>query len=92
MSILSVIVGSAVVLSVAFGPYRVEDGSNCVPASKQILLGQHFSAIAASGPILGAIWFGWGLGLAWRLLVRSVHGGETVCRGVGRIWHDTGAE
>ena len=50
----------------------MEDGSNYVPASKQMLLGQHFSAIAAAGPIngpiLAAIWFGWGPALFWCLL------------------------
>ena len=39
------------------------DGVDFVPAKKEFLLGQHFSAIAAAGPILGPIlaglYFGW---------------------------------
>jgi carbon starvation protein len=42
---------------------RVNDGIDFVPAEKKFLLGQHFSAIAAAGPIVGpvlaAVWFGW---------------------------------
>ena len=92
MSVLSIIIGSTVVLLVAYFTYgsflakkvfalddkvvtpavEMEDGSNFVPASKQMLLGQHFSAIAAAGPIngpiLAAIWFGWGPALFWCLL------------------------
>src|SRR3989344_4443983 len=39
------------------------DGADFGPAEKKFLLGQHFSAIAAAGPIVGPIlaglWFGW---------------------------------
>lgn len=42
---------------------EVNDGVDFVPAKKGFLLGQHFSAIAAAGPIVGPIlaglWFGW---------------------------------
>src|SRR3989338_4073072 len=45
------------------------DGVDFVPAKKQFLLGQHFSAIAAAGPIVGPIlaglWFGWLPALLW---------------------------
>ncbi len=42
---------------------EVNDGVDYVPTSKWFLLSQHFSAIAAAGPIVGpilaAVWFGW---------------------------------
>lgn len=42
---------------------EINDGVDFVPAKKGFLLGQHFSAIAAAGPIVGPIlaglWFGW---------------------------------
>lgn len=45
------------------------DGLDYVPTSKGFLLGQHFSAIAAAGPIVGPIlaglWFGWLPVLLW---------------------------
>lgn len=48
---------------------RLNDGVDFVPAEKTFLLGQHFSAIAAAGPIVGPIlaglWFGWLPVLAW---------------------------
>src|SRR3989344_2948296 len=47
----------------------VNDGIDFVPAKKEFLLGQHFSAIAAAGPtvgpILAALWFGWLPVLLW---------------------------
>ena len=47
----------------------VNDGVDYVPTPKFLLLGQHFSAITAAGPIVGpilaGIWFGWGPALAW---------------------------
>jgi carbon starvation protein len=43
--------------------HEINDGLDYVPAKAPLLLGQHFSAIAAAGPIVGpvlaAIWFGW---------------------------------
>jgi len=45
------------------------DGVDYVPAKAPFLLGQHFSAIAAAGPIVGPIlaglWFGWLPALLW---------------------------
>lgn len=42
---------------------EINDGVDFIPAKKGFLLGQHFSAIAAAGPIVGpilaALWFGW---------------------------------
>jgi len=47
----------------------VNDGVDFAPARAPFLLGQHFSAIAAAGPIvgpiLGALWFGWLPALLW---------------------------
>jgi carbon starvation protein len=43
--------------------HEINDGLDYVPARAPLLLGQHFSAIAAAGPIVGpilaAMWFGW---------------------------------
>ena len=51
---------------------RVNDGQDYVPAKAPLLLGQHFSAIAAAGPIvgpiLGALAFGWLPTLLWIVL------------------------
>ncbi len=48
---------------------EVNDGVDFVPAQKGFLLGQHFSAIAAAGPIVGPIlaglWFGWAPVFLW---------------------------
>ncbi len=48
---------------------EINDGLDFVPAGKKFLLGQHFSAIAAAGPIVGPIlaglWFGWLPVLIW---------------------------
>src|SRR5262245_27091533 len=45
------------------------DGEDFVPTRPALLLGQHFSAIAAVGPIAGPILagaqYGWALGLVW---------------------------
>lgn len=50
----------------------VNDGVDFVPAKKRFLLGQHFSAIAAAGPIVGPILaglsYGWLPTLAWIVL------------------------
>src|SRR3989338_11109966 len=47
----------------------LNDGVDYVPAKAPFLLGQHFSAIAAAGPIvgpiLGGLWFGWLPALLW---------------------------
>ncbi|MDD5254692.1 MAG: carbon starvation CstA family protein, partial [Candidatus Omnitrophica bacterium] len=48
---------------------QINDGHDYVPAKPALLLGQHFSAIAAAGPIVGPIlaclWFGWAPALLW---------------------------
>jgi carbon starvation protein len=55
------------------------DGRDFIPTSPGYLLGQHFSAIAAAGPILGPIlaglMFGWAPGLIWILLGAILVGG-----------------
>ncbi|OQA58371.1 MAG: Carbon starvation protein A [Candidatus Omnitrophica bacterium ADurb.Bin277] len=55
------------------------DDVDYVPAGKWYLLGQHFSAIAAAGPIVGPIlaglWFGWLPTLLWILLGGILIGG-----------------
>ncbi len=49
--------------------HKVNDGVDFVPTPPGFLLGQHFSAIAAAGPIVGpilaALWFGWLPVLIW---------------------------
>ena len=51
---------------------EMEDGVDYVPAKKGMLLGQHFSAIAAAGPIngpiLAAVIYGWAPALLWVIL------------------------
>ncbi len=51
---------------------EINDGVDYVPTPKGFLLGQHFSAIAAAGPIVGpvlaGVWFGWGPVLLWVIL------------------------
>jgi len=48
---------------------QINDGVDYVPAKPALLLGQHFSAIAAAGPIVGpilaGIWFGWVPAILW---------------------------
>jgi carbon starvation protein len=59
----------------------VNDGIDFVPTRKTFLLGQHFSAIAAAGPIVGpilaAVWFGWLPVMIWivagAVLIGAVH-------------------
>jgi len=57
----------------------INDGQDYVPASAGLLLGQHFSAIAAAGPIVGpvlaGIWFGWLPALLWIVLGSIFIGG-----------------
>jgi carbon starvation protein len=49
--------------------HKMNDGVDYVPAKASLLLGQHFSAIAAAGPIVGpilaGIWFGWLPAILW---------------------------
>ncbi|MCA9098725.1 MAG: carbon starvation protein A, partial [Planctomycetaceae bacterium] len=54
---------------------ELRDDVDYVPIEPKFLLGQHFSAIAAAGPIVGPIlagvMFGWAPALAW-ILIGSV--------------------
>ncbi len=58
---------------------ELEDGLDYVPTEPRFLLGQHFSAIAAAGPITGpilaGIQFGWVPTLIWILLGSIFIGG-----------------
>jgi len=58
---------------------RINDGMDYVPAKPALLFGQHFSAIAAAGPIVGPIlaclWFGWMPALLWIVLGSIFIGG-----------------
>ena len=58
---------------------EMEDGKDYVPAKKGMLLGQHFSAIAAAGPIngpiLAATLFGWVPALIWVIIGSIFIGG-----------------
>ena len=58
---------------------EMSDGLDYVPAKKGMLLGQHFSAIAAAGPIngpiLAGIMFGWLPALIWVLIGSVFIGG-----------------
>jgi carbon starvation protein len=58
---------------------EINDGVDYVPARASMLLGQHFSAIAAAGPIVGPIlaglWFGWLPAALWIVLGAIFIGG-----------------
>jgi carbon starvation protein len=58
---------------------EINDGIDYVPARASLLLGQHFSAISAAGPIVGpilaGIWFGWLPALLWIILGSIFIGG-----------------
>jgi carbon starvation protein len=58
---------------------QINDGIDFVPAKANLLLGQHFSAIAAAGPIVGpilaGIWFGWLPALLWIIFGSKFIGG-----------------
>ncbi len=58
---------------------EMRDDVDYVPIKSRFLLGQHFSAIAAAGPIVGPIVagvaFGWGPALAWIVLGAIFIGG-----------------
>jgi len=58
---------------------QINDGLDFVPAKSSLLLGQHFSAIAAAGPIVGPIlacmWFGWLPALLWIIIGAVFIGG-----------------
>ncbi len=65
--------------------HTFRDGRDFEPTNKFYLLGQHLSAIAAAGPIIGPIlagmWFGWGPAILWIILGGVFVGGA----------HDMGA-
>ncbi|MFH1226614.1 MAG: carbon starvation CstA family protein [Planctomycetota bacterium] len=58
---------------------EMEDGVDYVPAKAGFLMGQHFSAIAAAGPIVGpilaGIWFGWLPAMLWIIIGAIFIGG-----------------
>lgn len=58
---------------------EINDGIDYVPAKMPLLLGQHFSAIAAAGPIVGPIlsclWFGWLPTILWLIIGAIFIGG-----------------
>lgn len=74
----------------------VNDGVDFMPAKAPFLLGQHFSAIAAAGPIVGPILaglaFGWGPTLAWIVLgaifIGAVHDFSSL---FGSVRHKAGS-
>src|SRR5688572_12452327 len=57
----------------------LEDGVDYVPASGPVVLGGHFTAIAAAGPVVGpilaALYFGWLPALLWIILGAIFIGG-----------------
>jgi len=59
--------------------YELRDDVDYVPTEPKFLIGQHFSAIAAAGPIVGPIlactMFGWAPALLWILLGSIFIGG-----------------
>ncbi|MBA3392866.1 MAG: carbon starvation protein A [Deltaproteobacteria bacterium] len=73
--------------------HRLEDGVDFVPTKPFYLFGQHFSAIAAAGPIVGPILacqqFGWGPALLWILFgvifIGAVHDFTTL---IASVRHD----
>ncbi len=98
MSLLAIVVASAVILTVAYFTYgrllgrllrlddhtptpaeTLRDDLDYVPIPPKFLLGQHFSAIAAAGPIVGPILagmlFGWAPALIWILVGSILIGG-----------------
>src|SRR5215207_2529470 len=104
MTILPVIVVSAVALMLAYVTYgrllvrwlgvdqnrttpavELADGNDFVPASAPVVLGGHFTAIAAAGPVVGPILaglaFGWLPALLWIVIGAIFVGGV----------HDAGA-
>ena len=73
--------------------HAMRDGVDYVPADGPFLLSQHFSAIAAAGPIVGPIlaglWFGWLPALVWivagAVFCGAVHDFTTL---VGSVRHE----
>src|SRR5918992_3217183 len=58
---------------------EMEDGNDFVPAPAPVVLGGHFTAIAAAGPVVGpilaALAFGWLPALLWILIGAIFIGG-----------------
>src|SRR5215207_5290085 len=58
---------------------EMEDGNDYVPASAPVVLGGHFTAIAAAGPVVGpilaGIMFGWVPALLWIMVGAVLIGG-----------------
>lgn len=98
MSLLPIIVVSAVILTIAYFTYgrlvarllrldpnkptpavEMRDGLDYEPIDSKFLMSQHFSAIAAAGPIVGPILaglaFGWVPALLWILIGSIFIGG-----------------
>jgi carbon starvation protein len=98
MTLLMIVIVSAVVLSLAYVTYgrvlarllqldpaattpavELRDDVDYVPIEPKFLLSQHFSAIAAAGPIVGPIlagvYFGWVPALLWILIGSIFIGG-----------------
>src|SRR5215213_6889268 len=79
--------------SAATPAHRHEDGVDFVPTRPFYLFGQHFSAIAAAGPIVGPILacqqFGWAPALLWIMFgvvfIGAVHDFVTL---VASVRHD----
>lgn len=73
-----------------------KDGVDFMPAKAPFLLSQHFSAIAAAGPIVGPIlaglWFGWLPALLWIVLgsifLGAVHDFSSL---IGSVRHKAGS-
>src|SRR3989338_473648 len=73
---------------------KINDGVDFVPASPPILIGQHFAAIAAvgpiAGPILAGITYGWFPSLIWialgAVLIGGVHDFSAL---VASVRHDS---
>ena len=59
--------------------HTVNDGVDYVPTRASILFGHHFSSIAGAGPIVGpilaAMYFGWGPTWLWILIGAAFVGG-----------------
>lgn len=98
MQMFAIVVGSAILLLIAYNTYgrllarlfqlndstptpanTLRDDLDFSPCETAPLLSQHFSAIAAAGPIVGPIlagvWFGWLPALIWILVGSILIGG-----------------
>src|SRR3972149_9856781 len=76
--------------------HELNDGIDFVPAKAPLLLGQHFSAIAAAGPIVGpilaGIWFGWLPAALWIIIGAIFIGGvHAITAATASVRHQGGA-